>query len=146
MGHEEKGIGDSFVQGLIGYHLRRAWMRNLGDFTEAFGDEIKPVPFSVLCLIDQSAGITAAEIGRQLKLQRANLAPMLGDLEGRGLIERRPDREDHRVQRLHLSAEGAATLAGWQARNIEQEARSFAALSTEERDTLIALLSKVWAD
>ncbi len=146
MKQDAKEIGTSFFQGLVGYHLRRAWVRSLSHFGEALGDEIKPVPFSVLCTIEETPGITAADIGRQLQLQRANLAPMLGDLEKRGLIERRADREDHRIQRLHLSAEGAAKLAAWQEGVLAQEERTFGALSAEERDTLVELLARVWID
>lgn len=134
----------SMFSGLLGYHLRRAWVRSFADFARALGDEIKPVPFTVLCLIGEAPGITAAEIGRQLQLQRANLAPMLADLDGRGLIERRPDREDHRVHRLHMSPHGSIALAGWQARVMAQEERTFAALTEDERDTLRSLLARIW--
>ncbi len=143
---DAREIGMSFFQGLVGYHLRRAWVRSLSHFGEALGDEIKPVPFTVLCTIHETPGITAADIGRLLQMQRATLAPMLGELEKRGLIERRPDREDHRIQRLHLSEEGTAQITRWQARVLAQEERTFAALSAEERDALIELLAKVWID
>jgi DNA-binding MarR family transcriptional regulator len=139
-----KEVSGSTFSGLLGYHLRRAWVRSFADFAKALGDEIKPVPFTVLCLIDEAPGITAAEIGRQLQLQRANLAPMLADLDGRGLVERRPDREDHRIHRLHLSPHGALALTQWQARVIAQEERTFGALSDDERETLRDLLGRIW--
>ncbi|PZQ48174.1 MAG: MarR family transcriptional regulator [Rhodovulum sulfidophilum] len=131
---------------LIGYHLRRASIHDLACFASALGDAIKPVPFTVLCLIDETPGITAAEIGREARLQRANLAPMLADFDARGLIERRPDREDHRIQRLHLSPEGAAAVAGWRARVVAQEERTFGALDPEERALLVRLLARVWRE
>ena len=145
MKEEAKGFQGGFFQGLVGYHLRRAWIRSLSDFTEALGDDIKPVPFTVLCTIEETPGITAAEIARRLQLQRANLAPMLADLENRGLIERKPDREDHRVHRLHMSAAGASTLSEWQSRVLAQEKRTFGVLSEEERDMLACLLNRVWS-
>jgi DNA-binding MarR family transcriptional regulator len=144
MKQEADQITGSFFGGLLGYHLRRAWVRNMADFARAFGEDVRPVPFTVLCLIDEVPGITAAEIARQLQLQRANLAPMLTEIEGRGLIERRPDRADHRVHRLHLSPDGAAALNEWQARVIAQEEQTFGALTPEERETLRALLARLW--
>lgn len=134
------------LEDLLGYHLRRASIRDLAGFAKALGDEMKPVPYTVLCLIDEAPGITAADIARQARLQRANLAPMLADFDARGLIERRPDREDHRIQRLHLSPTGAATLAGWRERIVAQEEDTFGALSTAERATLRRLLAKVWKE
>jgi DNA-binding MarR family transcriptional regulator len=139
-----KAADGSMFRGLLGYHLRRAWVRSFADFAKALGEEIKPVPFTVLCLIDESPGITAAEIGRQLQLQRANLAPMLADLDARGLVERRPDREDHRVHRLHLSTQGCIALGEWQARVMAQEELTFGALTEGERETLRRLLGRIW--
>ena len=130
---------------VLGYHLRRASMRAMASFDRALGEAIKAVPFSVLCVIDEAPGITAAEIGRRLQLQRANLTPMLADLDARGLVERRSDETDHRIQRLHLSAVGADTLAGWRAAVLAEEARTFAALTADERDALRRLLVKAWS-
>lgn len=132
------------LEDVLGYHLRRASNLSLASFARALGDEIKPIPFTVLCVIEEQPGVTAAEIGRQLSLQRANLAPMLAELEGRGLIERRADRGDHRVHRLHASPEGAAALADWRARVLAEEDKTLHALSPAERATLRALLVKVW--
>jgi DNA-binding MarR family transcriptional regulator len=143
---ERKEFKGSVLEDLLGYHLRRASIRDLNDFARVLGDEIRPVPFTVLCLIDEEPGITASDICRKIGLQRANLAPMLAELEGRSLIERRADREDHRVQRLHLSGAGTAALAGWRARVLEREARLFGNLTQAERGTLLRLLTKLWKE
>ena len=68
----------------------------------------------------------------------------LADLDARGLIDRRADRTDHRIQRLHLSAAGGDALATWRSRVLAEEARTFAALTADERDALRHLLVKVW--
>lgn len=141
-----RAVEASSLEDLLGYHLRRASIRDIAGFAKAIGDEVRMVSFTVLCLIDEAPGITAAEIGRQVKLQRANLAPMMAELDARGLIDRRPDRQDHRIQRLHLSPLGATTLAGWRARIVAQEEETFGALSQSERATLRRLLAKVWKD
>ena len=135
----------SVLDDYVGYHLRRASILDLNAFARALADEnIKQVPFAVLCMIDEDPGITAAEIARLTGLQRANLAPMLAELEGRGLVDRLPDREDHRVQRLHLTAEGAASLARWRERVLEHEGRLLRNLTEDEQATLRRLLAKVW--
>ncbi|OLP54689.1 hypothetical protein BJF92_12735 [Rhizobium rhizosphaerae] len=131
---------------LLGYHLRRTSILDLAGFAEALGDEIKPVSFTVLCLIDEMPGITAAEIGRQARLQRANLAPMLAEFDAKGLIERRADAEDQRIQLLHLSPLGATMLADWRERAMAQEERTFGALTPGERALLRQLLARVWKE
>lgn len=132
------------LEDLLGYHVRRASIRDCAGLAKALGDEVKMVPFTVLLMIDEAPGITAAEIGRALSLQRANLAPMLAEFDVRGFIERRPDRTDHRVQRLHLTSEGAMKLAEWRARVVAQENTTFGGLDDAERETLRHLLEKVW--
>ncbi|WP_279482390.1 MarR family winged helix-turn-helix transcriptional regulator [Aureimonas sp. SK2] len=131
---------------LLGYHLRRASLLDLACFAQALGDEIKPVGFTVLCLIRETPGITAAEIGRQARLQRANLAPMLAEFDTKGWIERRPDAEDQRIQHLHLSPAGEDAVSGWRARVEAQEELTFAALTPKEREVLRQLLSRIWKD
>ncbi|TGV77089.1 MarR family transcriptional regulator, partial [Mesorhizobium sp. M00.F.Ca.ET.158.01.1.1] len=42
----------------------------------------------MLALIDEQPGIRAAELCRQLGMKSANMAPLLAELEGRGLVER----------------------------------------------------------
>ncbi|WP_449080012.1 MarR family winged helix-turn-helix transcriptional regulator [Rhizobium sp. 22-785-1] len=129
---------------LLGYHLRRASILDLAGFAEALGDEIKPIPFTVLCLIDETPGTTAAEIGRQARLQRANLAPILAHFDTQGWIERLADDEDQRIQHLHLSETGAEVVAEWRARVMAQEERTFSALTPREREVLRQLLSRIW--
>ena len=134
----------SELEDVLGYHLRRASMLSLASFARALGGEIKPIPFTVLCVIDEQPGISAAESGRALNLQRANLAPMLAELEAGALIERRADRGDHRVHRLHVSPAGAEALAGWRARVLADQNKTFRALTEAERAQLRALLMKIW--
>lgn len=128
----------------VGYHLRRASILDLNDLARTFGDGMKPVPFTVLCLIDETPGITAADIGRALRLQRANLAPMLAEFDERGLIERHAAPEDSRIQRLHLSGLGARALKEWRAQVEAHEARILAPLSNDERAALRQLLMRIW--
>ena len=74
----QEDVGGGTLEDYLGYHLRRSSILDMTDFVRHFADaNLKPVPFAVLCLIDETPGITAAEIGRKAALQRANLAPLL---------------------------------------------------------------------
>lgn len=134
------------LRDLLGYHLRRASLRDVAGLAAVLGNDIKLVPFTVVCMVHEFPGITAAEIGRRLSLQRANLAPLLADLDSRGLIERQPDYRDHRIQRLFLTEQGTRALAEWRDRVLAHEEENFRALTLDERETLRRLLSKVWQD
>ncbi|CAH2603931.1 MarR family transcriptional regulator [Rhodovastum atsumiense] len=131
---------------LIGYHLRRASMFDMQDFATHFADTklLRPVPFSVLCRIDEEPGITAAGLCRMLSLQRSNIVPILAELDEAGLLERRSDSLDQRLLRLFLTRTGKRTLASWRQRVKQREDELFAHLTTTERATLLRLLAKAW--
>lgn len=133
------------LEDLLGYHLRRASMLDMNDFVTHFADvPLRPVPFSVLCVIGEQPGVTAAEICRQLQLQRANIVALLAEIEAGGLIERRADDGDQRIQRLALTATGRDSLAVWRRRVRQREERLFHRLTPAERAALRRLLAKVW--
>ncbi len=130
---------------LIGYHLRRASAFDVNDFVVHFSDVgLRPVPFSVLCMIAERPGATAADLCRILILQRANIVQLLADLEEAKLIERRTDKTDQRIKRLFLSKTGTSSLASWKQRVAAREKRLFGALSADERAQLLRLLRKIW--
>jgi hypothetical protein len=85
------------------------------------------VPFSVLAIIVEKPGVTAAEIRRQLVIQRANIVPILAELESRGLFVREADPEDQRIQRLHATKAGRTNYADWLAGIQAHEEHSCAA-------------------
>src|ERR1700759_1225715 len=105
---------DGRLEDLLGYPLRRASTLDMNDFIAHFTDvSLRPVPFSVLCTIDEEPGTTAADICRKLSLQQANIVHVLAEIEADGLIERRADADDQRIQRLFLTRIGRDSLAGW---------------------------------
>jgi DNA-binding MarR family transcriptional regulator len=135
------------LESLIGYHLRRASLVDLTAVMEALaGTNIRPVPLSVFAMIVEKPGITAAEICRRLTIQRANIVPILADLESRGLFVREADPEDQRVQRLHATKAGRAVHADWMARLQVQEEHLLRRLTAAERAILRELLEKIWRE
>src|SRR5262245_31711887 len=87
------------LDGLVGYHLRRASFDAMARLTAALAEAgSRPVLFSVLSLIVEKPGITAAEICRQLAIQRANIVSILTELESLALFVREGNPEDQRVQ------------------------------------------------
>lgn len=137
--------GESRLEDLVGYHLRRASVADMNDFVRCFRAEgLRPIPFSVLCAIDEQPGTTSAEICRILGLQRANIVSILAEFDERGLIERHSDPNDQRIQRLSLSAEAKSLLPCWRARVVEREEKLFHTLTAGERRTLCELLARVW--
>jgi DNA-binding MarR family transcriptional regulator len=128
---------------LIGYHLRRLSVLAMNDFTKTLAPlMLKPADASILFALATRSGSTQSGIGRFLGIRRANMAPLVGALLDRGLIER--SAVDGRSQSLRLSAAGRALQRrAWKAAALHEE-HLFGALSVEARATFIHLLRGLW--
>ncbi len=129
----------------LGYHLRRASVLVMADLTAALGPlKLKPAEASVLFLIGGHDGITQAEIGRALGIQRANMAPLIAQLMEAGLVVKAA--VDGRSQALRLSPAGVTVHEQAIAATQAHEARLFGALPEAERTRLIAVLRGLWEE
>jgi DNA-binding MarR family transcriptional regulator len=133
----------SLFDGLLGYHLRRMSVVVMTDLTQALAPlDLKPADASVLFMIEANPGITQSEVGKVLGILRANMAPLIGALLKRSLIEREP--VDGRSQALTLSSAGRALCARAKLVTKEHEQRLFGSLSASARNRLISQLRELW--
>ena len=139
--------GEGALESLIGYHLRRASLADLNGVSAVLAKaQTRPVPLSVFTKIVEKPGITAAEICRELAIQRANMVPILAELESRGLFVREQDARDQRIQRLYATRAGRTLHAQWMAAVRAHEERLLGRLTEAERESLRELLEKIWRD
>lgn len=96
--------------------------------------------FDVLARVGAAAGITQQELADSLLVTKGNVAQLLGRMEGRGLIERRPE---GRTNRLYLTEEGRRLFAEAVPAHEALVDERFSALSPEEQRQLLALLGKL---
>ncbi len=68
--------------------------------------DLKPPHLDILVNLFRFEGISQQELARKLLVGRSNMSMLLPQMEKRGLIERRGDRQDKRVLRLYLTEEG----------------------------------------
>jgi MarR family transcriptional regulator, transcriptional regulator for hemolysin len=64
---------------------------------------ISRAQWTVLMRLDRSEGLNQSELAEILDLQPISLTRLLDRLAGNGLIERRPDPNDRRANRLYLT-------------------------------------------
>lgn len=63
--------------------------------------------FDILAQVQRTpTGPTMSELSRRLLVSKGNVTDLVRRLERRGLLERRADARDARVQHVHLTAEG----------------------------------------
>jgi len=127
----------------MGYNLRRAHGVQKQRFAAVFGPVgIRPVTLTALGTIYENPGITQADLGKKLNIKRANMVPVMAELEGRGLIARRPSDNDRRAHMVALTPAGTKLtlkLLDMHRRLEDDLARE---LGQRERDQLLQLLKR----
>jgi DNA-binding MarR family transcriptional regulator len=127
----------SFLLAQVGAHAAARFAERLAPLG------LKPSDAGVLRMLADGAGMSQQDLATALRMHASRLVAVVDDLEGRGLVKRLENAEDRRTYALHLTDKGRATLAviGHVARD-HNEAMS-AALTKDERDTLVMLLRKI---
>jgi len=147
MDETSNDLDEDALDAQIGYNLRRASALALNDFAVEMAEAaLRPVTYAMLALIDERPGIRAAELCRLLGMKSANMAPLLAELEERGLIERDDHAEDRRVQELSLTEAARDAMPAWRRQVRRHEDRFLHRLTSKERATLLRLLRLIWVD
>jgi DNA-binding MarR family transcriptional regulator len=95
----------SFLLGKAYQHVNQAAKQQLAPYG------VTPVQFALLNLLWSEDGLSGADLGERLKLDSATITGVVDRLVHLGLIERRPDLSDRRINRVHLTARGASLQA-----------------------------------
>jgi DNA-binding MarR family transcriptional regulator len=128
------------LEALIGYQLRRASAELMAELARDLGAlGLRPAEASVLLLVAANPGATQSDVGRLLDIQRANMSPLVGALEKRGLIRR--ERVNGRSHGLAVTEEGAALCRDARRSMDEHDARLLAYLPQAERAGFEAALA-----
>jgi DNA-binding MarR family transcriptional regulator len=95
----------SFLAGKAAQQITRRARERLAPY------EVTPVQYAILRVLWERDGQSGAELSARLVIDSATITGLLDRLEGARLVERRPDGEDRRVNRVHLTARGRALRA-----------------------------------
>ncbi len=132
------------LDGLLGYHLRRAEVAAFQSFhAHMDAERVTPAQLGILITIEANPGVNQTRIGKGLGIDRSTLVAMVDGLERRGLLARAPAPNDRRSHALKLTRAGEGFLKHLLA-PLERHEREIARrLTPAERKTLIALLRRV---
>jgi DNA-binding MarR family transcriptional regulator len=138
-GHE-LFTGVAFNLSSLGYAVSRGFQAILGPF------ELHPREFAVLRAVGAQEGQTQQALADRLQIPRSRMVAVVDELEGRGLVERRPNQADRRVRELYVSTAGRKLLDRAFDPVVEYEGQIGASLSPAEREQLLELLGRISAD
>ncbi|HYF42349.1 MAG TPA: MarR family transcriptional regulator [Ramlibacter sp.] len=138
-------VDTRFLESLIGYNARRASLAMIERFMERMAPyQLRVVDFSVLSLITHNAGITSRQLCASLGILPPNLVGIVGSLEKRELIERKPHPRDGRAMGLHLTPAGVKLMQAAERTAAELEDDVAQRLTPSEVKTLLRLLRKIY--
>lgn len=98
---------------------------------------------NILSILVRRGSMTQKELLEYSRIRSASLSELLGKLEAAGLVERRPNRDDRRVQDVMLTEKGIEAEAESRIRRKENRSRMFESLTPEEQEQLLTLLEKL---
>lgn len=102
--------------------------------------------YDVLATLRRSGApyeLTVGEMLESMMLASGTISHRIDRLEGRGLVERRPDPKDGRVVRVRLTRAGKALQERALVDHADNEERLLSGLQSREREQLAALLRRL---
>jgi len=127
----------------IGFILRQVWQRHAAIFARELGINLTSAQWAALSKLNEIGPCSQNQLGRLTAMDVATIKGVIDRLTARGLTETSADPEDGRrlLVRLTRAGQQLADKAIPAALAISRE--TLAPLEPRERETLIALLSRL---
>lgn len=104
---------------------------------------ITPGEFGLLAAVQDLPDLEQRRLARTLGIDAVSAGHMIDRLEGAGLLQRRVDPGDRRARLLSATPKGAALRERLRPAALEAQERIMAALTSEERQTFLDLLTRI---
>ncbi len=127
-----------------GHLVRRAHQLHNTIFAqETLGHDITAPQFAALRALSEFPDIDQTTLSRIIAFDRATIGGLVERMEAKGLVRRSTGRDDRRVRRLRLTAQGSALLEKLRPRLVRVSERMLEPLAPHERQQLLDLLERV---
>lgn len=128
--------------------VTRILRSRIQDRNEAFlrDHAVAPGVVAALNIIGTNPGLTQKDLAKAVVLKKSALTKLVNEMEQAGLIERRKEGADMRLNALYLTSEGSTRLAAMRNDMVEIQATLMSPLSQAERAMLFELLWRLIGD
>jgi len=127
-----------------GHLIRRAHQLAVAVFMEETAEfGVTPVQFAILNALIEDPGEDQVTLAGRVAFDAATFGSVIGRLESRGWVKRKPDAQDRRRKLLWVTAEGEKAAMAMKRAVAKAQVRILGPLDAGERDQLIALLDKL---
>jgi DNA-binding MarR family transcriptional regulator len=104
---------------------------------------LTPAQFDIIATLGNTRGMSCKELGEKTLITKGTMTGVLDRLEGKGLLERTPSREDGRSWITRLTAKGQALFEEVFPAHIKHLDPLFSSLSDDELATMRAQLRRL---
>jgi DNA-binding MarR family transcriptional regulator len=137
------GVDLGPLENYIGFHLRLAQELALRAFAKRAGKtDFRPGWFAILMIVRLNPGLSQSALARAIGRDKSTISPLIRELEGKALIERRPSAGDRRSVTLSLTPAGERELDSLIV-HVEAHDRRLDEVVGEDKSKLIVLLRKI---
>ncbi|WP_407176152.1 MarR family winged helix-turn-helix transcriptional regulator [Bradyrhizobium sp. STM 3562] len=127
----------------IGFILRLVWQRHTAIFARDIGTNLTPTQWAALSKLAETGPCSQNQLGRLTAMDVATIKGVIDRLTARGLTETSPDPEDGRRLLVSLTRAGQQLADKVAPSALAVSKETLAPLDAKERETLLALLSKL---
>jgi len=133
----QKGPSTAFLLAQVGDHGATKFAERLAPLGLA------PPHAGILFVLGRSEALSQQQLASVLKIHPSRLVALVDELEAKGIVERRENKEDRRIYALHLTEKGRNTLGDVGRIARQHNDALCAALSEREREQLATLLRRI---
>lgn len=127
----------------IGFILRQVWQRHATIFAKEIGINLTPTQWAALAKLTETGPCSQNQLGRLTAMDVATIKGVIDRLTARGLTETSPDPQDGRRLLVSLTRAGQAMAEKAAPHALAISKETLAPLDAKERETFVALLSKL---
>ena len=127
----------------IGFILRQVSQRHAMIFARDIGADLTPTQWAALSKLAETGPCSQNQLGRLTAMDVATIKGVIDRLTARGLTETSSDPEDGRRLRVSLTRAGQQLTEKVASNALAITRETLAPLDARERETLVALLSKL---
>ena len=131
------------IHAMPAHLIRRCHQIAVSLFHEECADELTPIQFAVLALLDQHEGVDQITLAGLAALNRSTAGEVVGRLETAGLVTRTDNAADRRVKLVAITDIGRKLLRQVEQRVRRVQERLLAPLDAKERKTFVTLLARI---
>lgn len=127
----------------IGFILRQVWQRHATIFAREIGINLTPTQWAALAKLNETGSCSQNQLGRLTAMDVATIKGVIDRLTARGLTETSADPQDGRRLLVSLTRVGQQLAEKALPNALAITRETLAPLDARERETLVALLTKL---